>query len=163
MIKGFPPIVDKKTAVLVIGTAPSVDSLKANEYYGHARNQFWPLVFELFENGRKPKDYADKVQTAHAHRIGLFDALASCVRPGSLDSNIRGETPNDFPAFFNKYPQIGMLVFNGQSSFKFYKKAFGEPKKMYCVLPSTSPAHASKTFDQKLSLWREAFKKGGVL
>ena len=89
MITCFPPIIDKDTTRIVVGTMPSVDSLRFGEYYGNSRNQFWKILFAVFEGGRVPADYEDKVATAHRHGIGLWDILVSCKREGSLDSILK--------------------------------------------------------------------------
>jgi len=156
MISCFSPIVDKDTTRMVVGTMPSVDSLRFTEYYGNSRNQFWKILFSVFEGGRIPVDYEDKVSTAKSHGIGLWDILASCKREGSLDSNIKEEQFNDFPTLLKDHPNIKMLIFNGQNSYKYFLKAYGQlPGIEYKVMPSTSPANAMKNFDAKLKEWEE--------
>lgn len=139
---------------------PGEASLQAEQYYAYKHNQFWTLMFDLFENGRIPHDYPDKLHTLLKHRIGLWDALSSCYRPGSLDSRITKPLPNDFPALFKKYPQVRTLLFNGQTAAKyflrFYKKEL--TGKNYYVLPSTSPAHASLSYAQKREQWQQALQ-----
>jgi hypoxanthine-DNA glycosylase len=156
MINCFSPIVDKETTRMVVGTMPSVDSLRFSEYYGNPRNQFWKILFSVFEGGRIPADYEDKVSTAKSHGVGLWDILASCKREGSLDSNIKDELLNDFPTLLKDHPNIKMLIFNGQNSYKYFLKAYGQlPGIEYKVMPSTSPANAMKNFDAKLKEWKE--------
>jgi G:T/U mismatch-specific DNA glycosylase len=156
MISCFSPIVDKDTTRMVVGTMPSVDSLRFSEYYGNPRNQFWKILFSVFEGGRIPADYEDKVATAKSHGVGLWDILASCKREGSLDSNIKDESLNDFPTLLKDHPNIKMLIFNGQNSYKYFLKAYEQlPGIEYKVMPSTSPANAMKNFDAKLKEWEE--------
>jgi hypoxanthine-DNA glycosylase len=156
MISCFSPIVDKDTTRMVVGTMPSVDSLRFSEYYGNPRNQFWKILFSVFEGGRTPTDYDDKVATAKSHGVGLWDILASCKREGSLDSNIKDESLNDFPTLLKDHPNIKMLIFNGQNSYKYFLKAYGQLSGIeYRVMPSTSPANAMKNFDAKLKEWEE--------
>lgn len=156
MISCFSPIVDKDTTRMVVGTMPSVDSLRFSEYYGNPRNQFWKILFSVFEDGRTPADYDDKVATAKSHGVGLWDILASCKREGSLDSNIKDESLNNFPALLKDHPNIKMLIFNGQNSYKYFLKAYGQLSGIeYRVMPSTSPANAMKNFDAKLKEWEE--------
>lgn len=157
MITCFSPIIDKNTTRIVVGTMPSVDSLRFGEYYGNSRNQFWKILFAVFEGGRVPADYEDKVATAHRYGIGLWDILASCKREGSLDSNIKEESLNDFPALLKEHPNVKILIFNGQNSYKYFLKAYGQlPGIEYRVMPSTSPANAMKNFEAKQKEWEVA-------
>lgn len=43
----FSPIVDQQTKVLMLGTMPSEESLRKQQYYGHPNNQFWKLLFTM--------------------------------------------------------------------------------------------------------------------
>lgn len=156
LLHSFAPVIDAQTEILVLGTMPGADSLRLGQYYAHPRNQFWPIVFATFENRRAPADYADKLSTLLSHRVGLWDSLQTCRRGGSLDSAITQETANDFPSLFARFPHVRTLLFNSQSSHRFFVRALGKPAHKYAVLPSTSPAHATLTFEQKFRLWRPA-------
>jgi len=164
MLNSFEPVVNEETTTLIIGTMPGVVSLKAQEYYGNKRNFFWTLVFDILGNGNPEADYSEKLNVLLKHHIGLWDSLAACERKGSLDSNIRKEIHNDFPALFRQYPSINRLLFNGQSSFRFFVRSYGAPKEMkYYILPSSSPANAMKNYAEKRLLWQEALNKKSIL
>ncbi len=158
MLQSFEPFVDKKTRILVIGTMPGEASLNAGEYYAYKHNVFWRLASELFNEQRPFDDYAQKLSCLRKQAIGLWDNLRFCERCGSLDSNIKNAVPNNFEKLFKEYPSICRLAFNGQQSYKFFKKFHPQllDKYQYFVLPSTSPANASISYDKKLELWREA-------
>ncbi len=49
-MKGFKPIVNAKSKVLILGTFPSQASLEMNQYYAYATNLFWPLMHAVLEN-----------------------------------------------------------------------------------------------------------------
>ena len=49
-MKGFKPIINAKSRVLILGTFPSQSSLKMNQYYANATNLFWPLMHAVLEN-----------------------------------------------------------------------------------------------------------------
>jgi TDG/mug DNA glycosylase family protein len=135
---------------------PGVASLKAGQYYAHPRNQFWPLMGELFGAGLD-RDYPTRVAILQKSGVAVWDVLQSCVRPGSLDSNISDEVPNDFAAFFAAHAEITHVYLNGSkaaASFKKYAADLCPPHILTITLPSTSPAHASLSFEKKCAAWR---------
>lgn len=154
MITCFEPIADKHCEILILGSMPGGESLRQQQYYAFKRNQFWKIIFELFDE-EYSDDYEVKKQTILKHHIALWDVLKSCEREGSLDSNIKNEDANDFQNFFKKYPNIKHVFFNGtkaQQSFKRYIGFDTFPQLEYTLLPSTSPAHTIK-FQKKLEDW----------
>ena len=101
----FPPIVDANSKVLLLGTMPGDRSLRLQQYYGHAGNHFWKLIYTLFGEPLEPEYEARKLFLL-AHEIALWDVLESCTCEGSLDSNIKNEVVNDFAAFYEQHPGI---------------------------------------------------------
>jgi hypothetical protein len=75
--------------------------------------------------------------------------LGACEREGSLDSAIRNPAANDFARLRELCPALETVGFNGQTSGRF-APGFAAAGYRTCVLPSTSPAHASLTFAEKL-------------
>ena len=90
--------------MLVLGSMPSVLSLRAGEYYANPRNAFWPVIGELL-GWRSRLAYEDRASRLREARIALWDVLQSGEREGSLDSSIvaGSETPNDFNAFLRAH------------------------------------------------------------
>ena len=43
-IHSFPPISNKNSRVLILGSMPGKESLMKNEYYAHSRNAFWRIM-----------------------------------------------------------------------------------------------------------------------
>ncbi|MCA1778043.1 MAG: DNA-deoxyinosine glycosylase [Xanthomonadaceae bacterium] len=160
---GFAPVCSPSARVLILGSMPGQASLQQQQYYAHPRNAFWPILSELlgFDAGL---DYRDRLDLVGRRRIALWDVLAECVRPGSLDSAIRRETirVNDFSAFLGHCPDISRIVFNGQTAARFWALHVlpglsPSLANIECrVLPSTSPAHAACSRAQKLEAWRAA-------
>ena len=163
MLKSFPPVVGPQTRILIVGSMPGQASLDAQQYYAHPRNQFWRIIFDVFEGGRTPQNYADKKAVILKHGLGLWDSLAACRRTGSLDADITHQTPNNFPALLRRFPHIHTLLFNGAAAFTFYKRAFGLPPCTFFQLPSTSPAHASRSYEDKKALWQAARQRAQIL
>ena len=152
IISSFPPIENEFSKILIVGTMPSVKSLEEKQFYAHPQNQFWKIMFSLFD---KPytTDYAVKKELLLDNHIALWDVLKNCVREGSMDSNIRKAIPNDFNNFFNTH-NIGRVFCNGQASYKYFKK-FVNPSIEYTCLPSTSPANARMSYDEKFKIWSQ--------
>jgi|JRYD01.1.fsa_nt_gb hypoxanthine-DNA glycosylase len=158
--EGFPPIIDKNTKILVLGTMPGDMSLRTGEYYANPRNQFWKLIFSIFNSGQTFYSYKEKVELLQKNKIGLWDVLANAQREGSLDSNIGNKEFNDFYTLFMTYPNINKLIFNGQKSADYFKaKNSLIQEKEYLVLPSTSSANTTRTFEFKLKEWKVALTK----
>jgi hypoxanthine-DNA glycosylase len=132
---------------------PSVQSLAANQYYGNPRNAFWKIISTLF-NTPFSTDYEQRKNLLLENRIALWDVLEVCVRPGSLDSAIEQEVPNNFNSFLKTHPNIKHIYFNGQKAAAYFKKYIKlENDYQLTTLPSTSPAHAGKSFEMKLKEW----------
>lgn len=159
-VTGFAPVVGERARVLVLGSMPGVASLDAHEYYAMPRNAFWPIMGRLFDAGFE-HPYAQRLDRLQAAGVALWDVLASCVRPGSLDAaiDIRSAAVNDFGRLFADQPTIERVFFNGKAAAAIYRRhvlpaldeaAYGRE---LCVLPSTSPAHAAMSFDEKLQSW----------
>ncbi|MGB5224457.1 MAG: DNA-deoxyinosine glycosylase [Arenicellales bacterium] len=160
-IAGFEPIIKKNCRVLVLGSMPGVASLQQQQYYAHPRNAFWPIMEELLAIDNS-EEYAKRCSMLSSEKIALWDVLKSCKRTGSLDSRIEtnSEQANDFDRLFTVYDSIRAVFFNGGTAERLYKKhilrsEFMQKKDLlYYRLPSTSPAYASMTFDEKLGQWR---------
>lgn len=153
LLAGFPPVLDRKTEILILGSFPGEASLSAQQYYAHPRNQFWRLLSALLVEDLVSGNYNEKLKRLQAHRVGLWDVIAVCAREGSLDSAIRHARANDFAALRHRCPQLRRIAFNGKTSGR-HAPLFAAAGFDTIVLPSSSPAHASMTFEQKLAVWR---------
>jgi hypoxanthine-DNA glycosylase len=153
MLKGFPPVADGNTHTLILGSFPGAASLVAAQYYAHPRNQFWRLVGAVIDEPLTDLPYDERVLRLLEYGIGLWDVLAACEREGSLDVAIRCASPNDFASFRRYAPRLRKLCFNGKTSGRFEPviRAAGFET---LVLPSSSPANAVLSFEQKLRFWR---------
>jgi double-stranded uracil-DNA glycosylase len=157
----FPPIATADARVLILGSMPSVASLAKRQYYGHPRNAFWAIIGGLFGAGPE-LPYEDRQRILRERGVAVWDVFRECVRAGSLDASIRAssEMPNDFRAFLLRHRQVGVIFFNGQKAeTAFRRHALADIARLrreirFVRLPSTSPAHAGRTFEQKLLAWR---------
>lgn len=155
--QGFKPVARGDARLLILGSMPGIASLEATRYYAFPRNVFWKIMGDLYGAGPQ-LDYPSRLQKLKENHIALWDVIAACHRPGSLDSDISndGLVINDFNGFFKTHPHISHVCFNGQTAAKLFKKKVapdltGQYK--YLVLPSTSPANAARSYDEKLEAW----------
>ncbi len=154
----LPPVIDLSTKVLIVGSMPGKQSLEKQQYYGNARNHFWPIIAEIL--GQEiPENYTKRLHLLLENHIGLWDTIESCEREGSLDAAIRNEKPNDFKTLFERYPDIQLVLFNGSKAFEVFKKHIGFEilsNRRYQKMPSTSPIPGKniKSFEEKLTDWR---------
>jgi double-stranded uracil-DNA glycosylase len=158
IVRSFAPIATPDARVLILGSMPGVASLSAGQYYAHPHNAFWRIMGELVGAG-PDQPYGERVAILELRGIAVWDVLQSCVRAGSLDSDIRDEVPNDFAAFFARVPKLTHVGLNGgkaASSFKRHAARYCPAGVEVSVLPSTSPAHAARGFAEKCALWRAA-------
>jgi hypoxanthine-DNA glycosylase len=153
-LTGLAPVIDATTRILILGSFPGAASLAAQQYYAHPRNQLWPILSVLSGEDLAGLPYAERLPRLLAHGFGLWDVLGACEREGSLDSAIRNPAANDFARLRALCPQLETVGFNGQTSGKF-APGFAQAGYRTLVLPSTSPAHASLSFDDKLMRWCE--------
>ena len=113
--------------------------------------------------GFEPKaGYAQRLASLRAAGIALWDVLASCERQGSLDSDIAVDSMhiNDFAEFLREHDRICAVLCNGATAHRLFVRnalptLVGRDLAV-SRLPSTSPAHASMAFEDKLRLWRNA-------
>ena len=140
--------------MLVLGTLPGEESLRQVRYYAHPRNLFWPIIHALF--GATPSTiYEERLAFVIDHRIALWDVCAMAERRASLDSEIRRETPNPLHDLLDAHPDIRAVAFNGGGARRLYDRHFARrPSLLYLPMPSTSPAHASLAFADKLARWQ---------
>ena len=158
---GLLPSVDSRSRILVLGSMPGAASLAAQKYYAHPANRFWPLMTQLLGEKQTPSDYGAKIAMLHRHRIALWDAIDTCDREGSLDSDIRNVKANNFTSFLEKWPAIRTIGLNGGKSYatfaKFNKPLLARPDLRILKLPSTSPANARWRMENLLDAWRPIF------
>ena len=152
-ISSFPPIISERSKILILGSVPGVKSLEMQQYYAHPQNQFWKIIFEIFEEDFTA-DYQKRTEIIRKNNIALWDVIDTCEREGSLDTKIRNEEHNDILKILREHPNIKAVFCNGQKSFKNLKKILGKEAEIPAlVLPSTSPLHTIP-LEKKLAEWK---------
>lgn len=146
--------------LLILGSLPSKRSLADGQYYALPQNAFWPIMCRLF-GADSGLAYEERKQLLVGNRIALWDVLAASVRPGSLDSAIVGSTAraNDIRAFVSEYAGIRLICFNGRKAEQLFQRFVlrvepgGFAGIEFLTMPSTSPAHAALSRDEKYVQW----------
>ncbi len=168
LLRGLPPLLSSNTRVVVLGSFPSVKSLAHQQYYAHPQNQMWRLVFGAFNVPDAAVlshgDYEKRVEQLRKLGVGLWDVYAACEREGSLDASIAHAQLSDLASLRTRCPQLQAIAHNGGESFKHAKTVdklintplANVPAVAIFKLPSSSPAHASWSFERKLTAWRAA-------
>jgi hypoxanthine-DNA glycosylase len=163
IIHSFAPIAGRHAKILILGSMPSEASLAANQYYAHPRNAFWPIIAPLLKI-QANSCYEEKIIALKSSPIALWDVLQSCNRAGSLDSMIETDTQivNNFPAFFALHQHITHVFFNGGTAETCFKRSVIPDIKSGSItlsrLPSTSPANARLSSDEKCKTWHQMIK-----
>ncbi len=159
-LSGFAPIVNRNARLLILGSMPSVQSLRCQQYYAHPQNAFWYIMGKLY--AAEPElEYSDRIDCLHKNNVAVWDVLKHCQRQGSLDSNIKNEEVNDFPGFISQYPQLRKIAFNGQKAFQIFdRQVLKVTANLFShleliQLPSTSPANATLKKQQKYRRWKQ--------
>ncbi len=143
--------------MLILGSFPSTASLAVQQYYAHPQNQFWRVLGAVIDQPLKELDYPQRISAVQAAGIAIWDVYASCECAGSLDSAIQNAVPNPLAALRKSAPALRRICFNGRMAARRIREveAMGFEA---VVLPSTSPAYAGMTFEEKLVRWRAALQ-----
>jgi len=161
IVHSFPPVIDERSVLLVLGSMPGRASLAAHQYYGNPRNHLWAILYALFEGGSPDDSYDLRLAFALRQRVALWDAIAACEREGSLDANIKDSVPNDIPGLLRRYPQVKTIVCNGSKSLAELKRHHGSAPEVasrtVLRMPSTSPIPTPqyRGFEDRLAAWQE--------
>ncbi len=157
-IHGFPPVAHPDARLLILGSMPGEASLRAGEYYANERNAFWRIMGDLIGAG-PALPYERRLACLAAAGVALWDVISTCERYGSLDSDIVNSSvcANDFLAFFAVHRRIERVFFNGGAAETSFRRhvlpQLESPGFQMMRLPSTSPAHAARSYGEKLQAW----------
>jgi len=163
--QGFAPVARADARLLILGSMPGQASLQAQAYYAHPRNAFWRILADVLGFPAE-LTYAERLAILQANGIALWDVLAACHRPGSLDADIDDASmvANDFAGFLHQHPRITQICFNGAKAESCWRKQVqpllgNTPVLSMLRLPSTSPAHAGMPYETKRALWADALSR----
>ena len=153
IIHPIPPLFDKDSRILILGSFPSIKSREAMFFYGHPQNRFWGLLARLFGE-EVPVTVEDKKSLVKRHHVALWDSIHSCTITGSSDSSIRGVVPNDLSVILDN-SRVERIFCNGALSYKMYMKYIYPTTGIKAIkLPSTSPANAAFGMERLEKEWQ---------
>ena len=158
-VHSFEPVIGRDPRVIILGSMPGVISLNAVQYYANPHNAFWRIMADLFAFPALV-GYEARIEHIKTCPLILWDTLKACHREGSLDSKIRKQDieANDICGLIRDFPGIQAIVFNGAASEKYFMSLVAPELINHQLelirLPSTSPANAAMSFEQKLDAWR---------
>ncbi len=157
----FQPIIDDRSECLILGSLPSVISLKERHYYANPHNQFWEILYSVFGE-EMPTDFGERYRFLLRHHLALWDVVKSADRKGSLDSSIRSVVPNDIPGLLAEHPEIRKIILSGAASERYFMKYFGFLSERYecrrVPSPSPIPGRNVRTLDEKKAEWSKALR-----
>jgi hypoxanthine-DNA glycosylase len=152
IIHPIPPLYDRGSKVLVLGSFPSVKSREAQFFYHHPQNRFWKVLSQVFDEPL-PGSIQEKSTFLHRNHIAVWDVIQSCEITGSSDSSIKNVIPNDL-AMILAEADIRQIITNGNTAYQLYMRYLFPKTGMESVkLPSTSPANAAFSMERLLEAW----------
>ena len=149
----FPPLYNKDSKILILGSFPSVKSREQMFFYGHPQNRFWKVVSSVFERD-EPETIEEKKQLLYENGVALWDVIASCEIAGSSDSSIKNVKVNDISKILEE-SDIRQIFVNGKTAEKYFKKyTQAQINREAVCLPSTSPANAVWSIEKLVQAWQ---------
>ena len=148
---GIPPLFDKESRALILGTMPSPKSREAAFYYAHPQNRFWRVLAAILGENC-PETAEGRAALCHRRHIALWDVLASCEIEGAADSTIRAPEPNDIAGLLKQAP-IRAVFTTGTTATKLYQRLLPVlPRAIH--LPSNITAKCRIRFEELVERYR---------
>ncbi|MDD2409562.1 MAG: DNA-deoxyinosine glycosylase [Bacilli bacterium] len=150
-VYSFPPIYNKNSKILILGTIPSIVSRNKNFYYSHPNNRFWKIMEHLFKSNLI--SIQDKINFLLNNNIALWDTIKECEIYKSQDSSIKNVKINDIKSILDK-TNIKKIYVTGMTAFKIYNKYIKNTTNIDAIyLPCPSSANASYSLDKLITIY----------
>lgn len=151
----FSPIYNKESKVLILGSLPSIESVKKGYYYMHPQNRFWKVLSVIFQKDVYSMGIKQKNEFILEHHLSLYDVIASCTIEQSSDASIKDVFYTDIKEIIN-HTQITKILLNGKTAYQLFLKKYPEYQDMALSMPSTSSANAKFRLEDLVEIWRAA-------
>lgn len=145
-VSSFPPIYNKDSKILILGTVPSVASRANNFNYSHKNNRFWKIFSALFNVELNNTD--EKINFLIENKIALWNTIKECEIYKSKDSSIKNVKVNDIKSLID-ITNIKHIYVTGLTALKIYNKYIKESTNIEAIyLPCPSSANASYSLEK---------------
>jgi len=151
----FEPVYSSKSKILILGTMPSVMSVKNGFYYSHPQNIFWRVMTEVLNEHKVPQSPEEKKNMMLKHNIAIWDVLYSCEIKNSSDASIKNPVANNLELVI-KNSKISTVFTTGKTADRLYNKLCYDKTGIKSInLPSTSPANRGNyNYDQTVAHYK---------
>ena len=154
LLHPIPPVYDRHSRVLILGSFPSVRSREEGFFYGHPQNRFWKVLAAVF-SAPVPVSVPEKKAFLLSHGIALWDVIARCEITGSSDASVRNAEPTDLSVILQN-TSVCRVYCNGTLAYDLYRRYQLPLTGLEAVrLPSTSPANAAWSLEKLISTWQQ--------
>ncbi len=142
MNKGFDPIFDENSRVLILGSFPSKKSRDVGFYYGNKQNRFWKTLAMIFDHAPL-ETINEKIDFLKSHNIALYDVIAESDIEGSADQALikSNNALTSLGPLLPPHTKVEKILCNGKAAFNILCNSPITIPIIY--LPSTSPANVS--------------------
>lgn len=152
----LPPIYDRRSKVLILGTMPSPISRSQAFYYANPQNRFWRVICSVLGEEYLTDNQA-RQNLCLSRGIALWDVIKSCTIEGASDSSIKNAEPNDIARLLEA-TDIRAIFTTGKTAGRLYQKLCEKQVGLRAtVLPSPSGANCAVSFDKLTASY------GGIL
>ncbi|MDN6900398.1 DNA-deoxyinosine glycosylase [Oenococcus sicerae] len=163
VVHPWPPLYDKNSKILLLGSLPSPKSLAFGFYYGSPQNIFWPTLAKILAVEEPEKTKEARLAFALKYHIAIWQTLKSGDIIGAQDATIKNPIANDFSSILAQ-ARIKTIFTEGKKSTELFNKLVAPNIGQEAVyLPSTSPANratqAKAIFMERWSLVGKALQE----
>lgn len=161
----FGDFVPKKTSYLMLGSFTTKPSKTYEWFYANGRNQFWPIMEEVYGSELRTKEQQQKLFIQL--EMALADIILSCERRNNsnLDINLFNIVYNTkaIKNIINKN-NVKKIFFTSRYVETLYKKHFEDSNRMttkidLICLPSPSPRYAVMSKQEKIKRYKNILPK----
>ncbi len=136
---GFPPVFNKDSKVLILGSFPSVKSREISFYYGNKQNRFWKMLCGFFAC-EIPNTVEEKKAFLLEKGVALWDVVTACEIEGSSDASVKNPELANLNEIFQT-ANIQKILLNGTLAYDLFITKYADINVPYEKMLSTSSAN----------------------
>lgn len=159
-IHPFGDFVPKKVRYLMLGSFVTKPTKPYEWFYANGRNQFWPIMQEVYGQEFKTKDQQQKL--FRRLRMALADIILACERRknSNLDTNLFNIVYNiqGIKTIIGNN-KIEKIFFTSRYVENSFRKVFKGLQVETACLPSPSPRYATMQKLEKIKLYKTLLPK----